>query len=73
MLGMSDSEISWAVTRLSMGFSRQEYQSGLPFTSPRDLSDPGIKLKSPAWWVDYLPLNHLGSPSPQFIDKEVSG
>ena len=36
---------------LSMGFSRQEHQSGLPFPSPGDLSDPGIEpasLKSPA-------------------------
>ena len=29
---------------LSMGFSRQEYWSGLPFPSPGDLPDPGIKL-----------------------------
>jgi len=28
---------------LSMGFSRQEYRSGLPFPSPRDLPDPGIE------------------------------
>ena len=33
---------------LSMGFPRQEYQSGLPFPSPRDLPDPGIKPTSPA-------------------------
>ena len=32
----------------SMGFSRQEYWSGLPFPSPGDLSDPGIKPGSPA-------------------------
>ena len=31
-----------------MGFSRQEYWSGLPFPSPRDLPDPGVKPKSPA-------------------------
>ena len=31
---------------LSMGFSRQEYRSGLPFPSPGDLSNPGIKLMS---------------------------
>jgi len=31
-----------------MGFPRQEYWSGLPFPSPRDLSDPGIELASPA-------------------------
>ena len=32
----------------SMGFSRQEYWSGLPFTSPEDLPDPGIKPGPPA-------------------------
>ena len=35
----------WTVARhvpLSMGFSRQEYWSGLPFPSPRDLPDPGM-------------------------------
>ena len=30
-----------------MGFSRQEYWSGLPFPSPRDLPDPGIEPGSP--------------------------
>ena len=39
---------------LSMGFSRQEYWSGLPFPSPGDLPDPGIKLKSPALQTDSL-------------------
>ena len=33
---------------LSMGFSRQEYWSGLPFPSPGDLPDPGIEARSPA-------------------------
>ena len=32
----------------SMGFSRQESWSGLPFPSPGDLPDPGIKPRSPA-------------------------
>ena len=39
---------------LSMGFSRQEYWSGLPFLSPRDLPDPGIKPGSPALEADAL-------------------
>ena len=39
---------------LSMGFSRQEYQSELPFPSPGDLPDPGIKPESPALQADYL-------------------
>ena len=47
---------------VSMGFSRQEYWSGLPFPSPGDLSDPGIKPTSPALQVDSLPLSHWGSP-----------
>ena len=33
---------------LAMGFPRQEYWSGLPFPSPGDLPDPGIKPASPA-------------------------
>ena len=41
----------WTVVRkapLSLGFPRQEYQSGLPFPSPGDLPNPGIKPASPA-------------------------
>ena len=37
-----------------MGFSRQEYWSGLPFPSPEDLPDPGIKPRSPALQADAL-------------------
>ena len=39
---------------LSMGFSRQEYWSGLPFPSPGDLPDPRIEPGSPALQVDSL-------------------
>ena len=39
-----------------MGFSRQEYWSGLPCPPPGDLPDPGIKPTSPAWQEDSLPL-----------------
>ena len=42
-------------TPLSMEFSRQEYWSGLPFPSPGDLPDPGIKPRSPALQTDSLP------------------
>ena len=38
----------------SMGFSRQEYWSGLPFPSPGDLPNPGIKPGSPALQTDAL-------------------
>ena len=40
---------------LFMGFSRQEYWSGLPFPSPRDLPDSGIEPRSPALQADTLP------------------
>ena len=40
---------------LSMGFSRQEYWSGLPFPFPGDLPDPGIKPGSPTLQADSLP------------------
>ena len=40
---------------LSMGFSRQEYWSGLPFSSPGDLLNPGISPRSLALQSDSLP------------------
>ena len=54
---------------LSMGFSRQEYWSELPFPSPEDLPNPGIKPGplSSALEADSLPLWHLGSGSVFFI------
>ena len=56
----------WAVAHqalLSMEFSRQEYWSGLPFPSPGDLPDPGIKPGSPALQADSLPSEPQGFPS----------
>ena len=50
--------IQWTVAcqaPLSIGFSRQEYWSGLPFPSPGDLSDPGIEPWSAALQADSLP------------------
>ena len=51
---------------LSVGFPRQEYWSRLPFPSPGDLPNPGIKPKSPApllhWQAVSLPRSHEGSP-----------
>ena len=41
---------------LSMGFSRKEYWSGLPFPSPGDLPNPGIEPRSPALQADALSL-----------------
>ena len=47
---------------LSMGFFRQEYWSGLPFPSPRNLPNPGIKPRSPALHADSLPTELQGNP-----------
>ena len=62
----------WTITHqapLSMGFSRQEYWSGLPFPSPGDLPNMGIEPVSPtlagrfftisATWEACYPFNHL--------------
>ena len=46
----------------SMGFSRQEYWSGLPFPSPGDLPDLGIKPRSPALEADALTSEPPGKP-----------
>ena len=46
---------------MSVGFPRQEYWSGLPFSSLGDVPNPGIELMSPALQADSLPLGHLGS------------
>ena len=57
--GVSDSATPWTVAHQaspSMGFSRQEYWSGLPFPSPGDLPNPGIKPRSPALQADALTL-----------------
>ena len=52
----------WTVAHeapLSMGFSRQEYWSGLPFPPPGDLPDPGIEPVFPASQADSLPTKLL--------------
>ena len=64
---MSNFVTSWTIAyqaSLSMGFSRQEYQSGLPFPSPGDLPDPVIEPGSPALQADALPAEPLGKLFP---------
>ena len=54
---MSDSATPWTVAHQaspSLRFSGQEYWSGLPFHSPGDLPDPGIKPRSAALHADVL-------------------
>ena len=57
----------------SVGFSRQEHWSRLPFPSLGDIPDPGIKHASPALQVDSLPLSHLWSPSKSLIPVTTQG
>ena len=55
----------WTVAHqppLSMGFSRQEYWSELPFPSLGDLPDPGTEPGSPALHADALPSEPPGKP-----------
>ena len=63
-------EIPWTVAHqalLSMGFSQQEFWSGLPFPPPGTLPNPGIELRSPAApalqaGFFFQPLSYQGSP-----------
>ena len=70
----ADSVTLWTVARqapLSMGFSRQENWSGLPFPSPGERPDPGIEPVSPATpslQMSSLPLRPQGNPN-----NEVEG
>ena len=60
---VSDSAPSWTVAHqppLSMEFSRQEYCSGLPSLSPRDLFDPRTEPTSLAMQADFLPSEPSG-------------
>ena len=64
----------WTVAHcapLSMEFSRQESRSKLPFPTPGDLPNPGIRptsLVPPSLQVGSLPLCHLASPRKEIID-----
>ena len=55
----------WTIARqapLSMGFSRQEYQRGLPFPPPGDLPDPGMEPASPALAGRFFTTEPPGKP-----------
>ena len=62
---VSDSVTLWTVacqTLLSMEFSRQEYWIVLPFPLLRDLPNPGMELRSPAWQAYSLLARPPGKP-----------
>ena len=64
---------SWSVAYQappSMGFSRQECGSGLPFPSPGDLPDPGIEPESSASQADSLPSEPAGKPKTKVYYSE---
>ena len=60
---------------LSMGFPRQEYWGGLPFPSPGDLPDPGIKPRSPmspALAGGFFTSEPPREPSPRKLDSSFN-
>ena len=66
---------SWTIARQappSMEFSRQEYWSGLPFPSPRDLPDPGMELTSLALAGRFLTTEPPGKPLLVFSSSVMS-
>ena len=72
---VSNSATLWTVTcqaPLAVGFSRQEYWSGLPCPPPRDLPNSGIEPGSPALQADALLLSHWGSWYPKTSHALIS-
>ena len=62
---VSYSSTPWTVARqvpLSIEFSRQEYCSGKPFSSPGNLTDPGVEPESPELRAESLPSEPPGKP-----------
>ena len=51
----------------SMEFSRPEYWSGYPFSSPGDLPNPGIERRSPLFQADSLPAESQGKPKSTIV------
>ena len=56
---------------LSMGFSRREYWSGLPFPSPGDLPNPGIEPRSPTLQADSLPAEPPRKPISHVLGENI--
>ena len=58
---------------LSMGFSRQEYWSGLPCPPTGDLPDPGIEPRPPALQADSLPSEPPGKLGLRMVKSQQGG
>ena len=58
---------------LYVEFSRQEYWSGLPFPSPKDIPNSGIKSVSAALQVDSLPPEPPGKPQDKCMISPICG
>ena len=74
-LVVSNSVTQWTVAPqapLSMGFSRQEYWSGLPLPPSGDLPEPEMEPMSPALQADSLLLSHRGGPETETQDLSNS-
>ena len=70
---VSDPATPWTCQApLSIEFSRQEYWTGLPFPSPGDLPDPGIKPWSPVLQADSLLSEPPGKPPQLYIYTYIS-
>ena len=59
--------LSWPDGLLSIGYPRQKYWSGLPFTFPGDLPNPEIEPTSPALAGGFFTTEPLGSPSISYL------
>ena len=57
--------------RLSMGFPKQEYWSGLPFPSPWDRLNSGIELVSPALQAESLPTEPPGKSLKHYLRETL--
>ena len=69
---LSHAQFFWIAVRqapLSMEVSRQEYWSELPFPSPGDLPDPGIKTKSPELAGGFFTSKPSGPPREHFMQR----
>ena len=66
--------VAWTVAcqvPLSIGFSKQEYQSGKSFFSLGDLPDPGIKPRSSALQPDSVQSEPLGKPHGNMVGVNI--